>query len=61
MKFETDTLDESDTLFEVLAIRKEEIGGSLEISTLRGTHATPLAPVRRKLILNLPSSGLTNS
>ena len=47
VKFKTDAIDETDTLFNLLAIRsRQEEGLSAETLELNGTHATPLAPVR---------------
>lgn len=45
VKFDSDTIDETDRLEEALKPRVEFIGGKLEKVVLRGTHITPCIQV----------------
>lgn len=45
VKFDFDTIDETDLLEETLKPRVESFGGKLEKVVLRGTHITPCIQV----------------
>lgn len=50
IKFDSDTIDETDLLEETLKSRIESYGGKLEKVVLRGNHITPCVQVLQQAI-----------